>query len=231
MAVSSLGEWYPPYRPTFDFSGPFIDADHRFYAACPVDESGVIIRVQNRRWLGTVIEGWLRRADALKLYEMAYFANGEILELGSFHGLSTSILSQANHNSKRARKILSVDLDPACVRHTKQTLRARRLAGHVEAVCSDALGAVRVLAQQQKKVGFVFVDHSHAYEPVYQVCRELKTILLKGGFCLFHDFNDARNGDSANRDYGVFQAVQDGLSRNEFEFYGVYGCTALYRAT
>jgi len=75
----------------------------------------------------------------------------------------------------------------------------------------------------------VFVDHSHSYEAVYGVCRELGTVLSKGGFCFFHDFNDARNRDTEDKDYGVYQAVVGGLNPEEFEFCGVYGCAALYR--
>ncbi len=50
-----------------------------------------------------------------------------------------------------------------------------------------------------------------------------------GGFCLFHDFNDRRNADPAETNYDVYRAVTEGLDPKVFEFYGIYGCTALYR--
>lgn len=180
--------------------------------------------------IGKSIPGWLRREDALKLYELAYFAGGDILELGSYQGLSTCILAQASRESPHRKRVYSVDLDPAAVALARRHLRLRLLARAVRLTCGDALTLVRQQAAAGKKFAFIFVDHSHAYEPVYEVCRELGKIVLPGGFCLFHDFNDARNRDAANEDYGVYQAVRDGLSSNEFEFYGIYGCAALFRA-
>ena len=47
---------------------------------------------------------------------LAYFAPGPILEIGSYHGLSTSILARAVADSGpegRDRRIVSVELDPA----------------------------------------------------------------------------------------------------------------------
>lgn len=93
----------PPYQPTYRFEGEFIDKDHAFYATCPMKEHLIDVG----------IEGWLRQEDALKLYEMAYFAQGPILELGSYHGLSTSILSLANYNSGLTKEIFSVELGPS----------------------------------------------------------------------------------------------------------------------
>jgi hypothetical protein len=58
----------------------------------------------------------------------------------------------------------------------------------------------------------------------------LPAIVGSGGFCLFHDFNDRRNEDPDEPDYGVHRAVADGLDPESFEFYGIYGCSGLYRA-
>jgi hypothetical protein len=80
-----------------------------------------------------------------------------------------------------------------------------------------------------KQFGFIFIDHSHAYTPVYEVCRALDGLVTLGGFCLFHDFNDIRNRDRNDIDHGVYQAVRDGLDKERFEFYGIYGCSGLYR--
>jgi predicted O-methyltransferase YrrM len=228
MSLEELGTRLPAYLPTFSFPGGYIDEAHRFYSMCPVRD-GALIQVSAGP-CGSIIEGWLRREDALKLYEMAYSVGGDILELGSYHGLSTSILSTANRNSPKGKSIYTVDLSSSCVATTLHNLRAMELDHKVQAVCSDALVAVRDLAEESREFEFVFVDHSHAYEPVRAVCAELRKIVSAGGFCLFHDFNDPRNRDSKNSDYGVYTAVLDGLSLREFEFYGVFGCAALYRA-
>ena len=222
-----LGSRIPKYQPTFNFQGEYIDEAHRYFAECPV-ASGILVQVREPQ-TGSIIEGALRREDALKLYEIGYCVSGDILELGCSHGLSTCILAQANSRSPVKKHIYTVDLNPACVESTKQNLQKMGLANSVTAVCSDATAAVKKCADERKSFDFVFIDHTHAYEPVLAVCRVLRNIVSEGGFCLFHDFNDARNKDDKNPDYGVYTAVMDGLNQADFEFYGVYGCTALYR--
>lgn len=229
MKLDELGTHYPIYRPTFDFAGKFIDSTHR-QLANRVDQATGLVRLKTRRWYGKIIPGWLLPADALKLYEMAYFAQGDILELGSYHGLSTSILSMANRHSYRQKSICSVDLDPSCVAETRHTLQIQRLDRQVTLICAEAAAAVKRLIFERQQYSFVFIDHSHAYEPMLKVCRELHGIVRSGGFCLFHDFNNAWNRDPANHDYGVYQAVTESLMVDEYEFWGIYGCTALYRA-
>lgn len=228
MALEELGSTIPGYRPTHDFPGKFINKFHRFLSTCPCKD-GVLVQLRTSGWPGHIIEGWLRREDALKLYEIAYFARGDVLELGSYHGLSTCILSQAVHDSPYKKTIYSVDLDPWNVEMTRRNLLRRGVAEYAQLIVDDALFVVTRFAAEGRRLSFVFVDHSHTYEAVFDVCRELGRIVAPGGFCLFHDFNDARNWDVENKEYGVYQAVQDGLSPTEFEFYGIYGCAALYR--
>lgn len=224
-----LGRRMPPYQPSFDFPGTFIDAAHQSLAEAPL-KNGTLIQIRNRRWFGKVIPGWLRREDALKLYELAYFAAGDILELGSYHGLSTSILAQAVRHSKRPNHIYTADLSWRCVRATRLNLGWMRLHRHVTSIRGDAVTVVKSFAATGKRFGLVFIDHSHTYEAVYEVCRELAHITAPGGFCLFHDFNDVRNTEGADdKAYGVYQAVRNGLDTARFEFCGIYGCAALYR--
>ncbi len=224
-----MGTVIPPYRPTFAFPGEYIDSAQRQLATTPLKD-GLLIQLQNSSWLGQTIQGWLRREDALKLYEIAHFVKGDILELGSFHGLSTSILSRANRTSPHPKRIESVDLSPHAVRRARWNLWRQGLKAGVSLFVGDALAEVQRRAERGARFGMVFVDHSHAYGPVYQVCRELPRVVEAGGFCLFHDFNDPRNYDLADVDHGVHQAVVDGLADAHFEFYGIYGCLALYRA-
>lgn len=228
IKLEELGRDYP-YVPTFDFGKTYIDRTHQFFSQCPMQET-VLIHIKNGRWWGgDTIKGWLRQADALKLYELAYFAQGNILELGSYHGLSTCILSAANYRSPYRKHIYSVDLDAECIRQTKYNVKKKGLSRDVSHICADATSALESFATDGKKFSFAFIDHSHAYTPVYSVCQILDKIMIDGGFCLFHDFNDPRNNEVNYQDYGVYQAVTQGLNPAQFEFYGVYGCTALYR--
>jgi hypothetical protein len=212
----------PPYLPTFDFAGEFINEHHRFYSTCPAKDG--LIQLD--------IDGWLRPADALKLYELAYFAPGPILELGSFHGLSTSILARAVADSGaegRGRSIVSVELDPVAQAVARANLELLGLASNVSFVQGDAVAYCVQAAAAGERYAFAFIDHDHAYSSVLPVCRELPNLTLPGAFCLFHDWLDARNFNPEEAAYGVFGATRDGFDPQEFEFYGVFGVAGLYR--
>jgi hypothetical protein len=91
MKIEELGKRTPEYGPTYPISG-YIDAFHESLAHCKLNGKNIDLR----------IDGWLLREDALKLYEMAYFCQEAILELGTYHGLSTYIMAQAAQNSRIA---------------------------------------------------------------------------------------------------------------------------------
>lgn len=188
----------PPYRPTYAFGGEFINEQHRSYSTCPAKDHLIDLG----------IDGWLRREDALKLYELAYFAPGPILEIGSYHGLSTSILARAA---------------------ARGHLQRLGLASNVSFVQNDAAAYCLEAAATGERFAFAFIDHDHAYASVLPVCRALPQLTLPGAFCLFHDWLDARNFQPEDADYGVFGATRDGLDPAEFEFYGVFGVAGLYR--
>jgi SAM-dependent methyltransferase len=220
LPFEALGSEIPPYAPTYAFPTPYINAQHAYYATCPLVK-GVSIDVG--------IRGSLRREDALKLYELAYFADGDVLELGCNLGLSTSILSRANHDAGLAKSIYTNDLDARYLDWTRKALEDLRLVSNLHFYPGDAVQYCQQLASEQRQFAFAFVDHSHAYEPVYGVCESLPQIIKPGGLVLFHDYNDYRNPRPDFADYGVAQAVIDALAGTAFEFYGLFGCTALYR--
>lgn len=217
---SALGSWLPPYRPTHDFPGEFINETHASYATCP----------QNGVQIDLGIHGWLCRQDALKLYEMAFFAEGDVLELGTLHGLSTSILSRALIDAGRGGRLVTVELDPHSLRLARQNMSSRGLDQVVEFVEANAVDYCLQASRAGRRFSFAFVDHSHAYESVLAVCRLLPKLVVPGGFCYFHDYNDQRNLDAANVDYGVTQGVLEGLDPQRFLFHGIFGCAILYRA-
>lgn len=210
-----IGIEFPPYRPTFPYDGPFIDDTHSQLAIAPTN--GAIIEIG--------IPGWLRPADALKLYEMAYFASGDILEFGSYHGLSTSIEAKAISNAKNNCHIFSLELDPHSAKFARQN--TEQWSNLRTVIIGDARNSCCDFIAQNKKFDFAFIDHSHSYELVFAACEDLKLLLSTGSFALFHDFNDIRNGKCA--DYGVWQAVTDSFADGSFFFCGIYGCTGLWR--
>lgn len=214
-----IGSRILPYQPTYKIES-FINDNHKFYSFCPVKED-ILIDI--------CIPGWLRREDALKLYELAYFANGNILELGCYYGLSTSLLAQAVTDSGDNKFIFSADISPILVTETKKNLKARGLNKNVLLTCIDGEIFCKSNIVHNKIFSFIFIDHSHSYKDVAKICLILPKLLVSGGFVLFHDFNDIRNNDPYNLEFGVSQAVYDNLDSTLFEFYGMFGCTALYR--
>lgn len=208
-----------PYRKTYAFEGDYIDADHRHLAECPTTDGMINLG----------IEGWLLPPDALKLYELGWFAGGDILELGSYRGLSTSLLAKALVNSGRRDAIHSVDLSPEAIVGSRATLKGRPGADHVSFMETDGDTAISRFAKARKKFRFAFVDHSHRYEHVQSACVLIPQVLAPGAFVLFHDYNDPRNPATDTEEYGVYQGVRDGLDPSRFDFWGIYGCTGLYR--
>jgi predicted O-methyltransferase YrrM len=223
---SQLGLCIPPYQPTFNFEG-YLTRFHRFLAQCP--RAGALIELKDRHWFGHKIDGWLRREDALKLYELAYLTEGDVFDIGTYQGLSPSILGRAVRDSRKKRVVHTCDTNEENLKIAITHLRRQGLNKYVRPMCADAKEAAKAFAQQGKKFGFIFVDHSHAYNAVSDVAKRLRDIASTGGFCLFHDYNDVRNMDPGDADYGVYQAVRDAMDEADFEFCGIYGCTGLYR--
>lgn len=92
LPLEQLGSRFPLYRPTYIMDDPYINAFHSRYSTCPTE--GDLIEIG--------IRGFLRREDALKIYELAFHASGDVLEMGSAWGLSTSILCRAVADSGRS---------------------------------------------------------------------------------------------------------------------------------
>ena len=227
LYLDQLGAIYPEYRPTFPVPGQSLNPHHRFLFTAVNPETGAVLLTAPGlldHSLGKPIQGWLRTQDALKLYEMAYFCRGDIMELGTYEALSTCIMAQAVRDAGHADRITSIDIEwrDAAEWNAHQC----GLDGLIDFRTGDAVQAITQLPVRH--YGFIFVDHSHRYDHVKAACELIPQLLTPGGFVLFHDYNDPRNGQDP--EYGVYQAVTEGLPPERFDFCGVYGCTALYRA-
>lgn len=208
-----------PFRKTWNYSGEYLSEYHK----------GVVENLHSTGMIDIGIEGWLLPQDALKLYEMAYCCGGDILELGSYRGLSATVMNQASNDSDQANVIVSIDLDTTAIEASKRQLQSASRGERVHFFQDDAASAIRNLASIKRKFKFAFVDHSHAYDHVLSACEILHRVIEVDGFALFHDFNDPRNSMEHELDYGVYQGVMDGLKVDRWEFWGIYGCTGLFR--
>lgn len=216
---SQLGKIHPAFTPTIPYQGEYINSAHSFYSKCSC--------VNNKIDIG--INGSLKREDALKLYEMAYFCQGRMLELGCNQGLSTSIMAGARRDAGLNEVIETVDLQQHLCDTTTRSLKKNNLTGIVEVYCADAVNYCADGIKEGRTYEFVFVDHSHQYDLVLGVAEQLGDLIIPGGFCFFHDYNDKRNIRPEDEDYGVSQAADLAMANSGFEFYGIFGCGALFR--
>jgi predicted O-methyltransferase YrrM len=215
-----IGRVFPPYSPIFVFSGEFIDREHRAIAEMSAPDG--LIR--------TTIPGFLRPADALVLYELAYFTPGDVLEIGSAWGLSTSILCRAVARARQGRCVSSIEKDASFQRITRQAIASLGLQCCYRGLPGDADTIVPELLAGRTQFGMIFVDHDHTYPAMHRLCEQLSQLLVPGGIALFHDFNDERNVTGPEK-YGVYRAVRELVADPEMAFLGVIGCCAVMRKT
>jgi predicted O-methyltransferase YrrM len=199
------------YRPVFQAEP---DAGHRLIAGWPV--AGGLIATEPR--------GFLRPADALTLHDIARHGSGNVLELGSAWGLSTTILCRAVKTRGRG-KVVSFEIDPEFQRLTTAAVRKLNLGRWHEMRGGDGTDLLRQAAARGEGFSAIFIDHDHGLEASLQACSLLPDLLAPGGFMLFHDFNDRLNETG---EYGVYEAVCRMLRDHpDLALYGIPGCCAL----
>lgn len=222
VTFDKLGE-PRPYAKTFPFPGEYITNNQAQYYSCPMGRMGIDSCID----IG--IDGYLQKGDALKLYELAYCCSGDILEIGTHKGLSTSIIAQGLSDSGRPGFLITSDINAETTALAKASLANRAGESLTTFIVEDASKYMGALVATGRKFGFIFIDHWHGYRATKEAADFAKDLLPIGGFVLFHDFNDPSNAD-VHHVYGVYQAVLDSMGNDDrFCFYGVSGCCALFR--
>lgn len=190
------------------FDGPYVNDEHRRIVEVAAD-----------------VPGKLQAADQLKLYEMAWFARGPILELGLDQGKSLSIMARAVVAARSGVPITSVELGSTRIAAASENLRGLGLLEHVRLVVGRS---AEVIPSLKGSYDLVFVDGDHSYAGVKADMEALRGRVRPGGAIAFHDFWDARNDDPANRDYGVRAAVHEMAPRLGLAFRGGFGAIGLF---
>jgi predicted O-methyltransferase YrrM len=210
-----------PYRKTHKFEGEFINASHRKLSLAPTGRMGIPVCID----IG--IDGYLQREEALKLYELAYFNIGDAIELGTYRGLSTSIIATALRDGSKGR-LETVD-NAWSNRSARKNVTRLLGSDAVTFTLRDATKRLDEVRAQGRKVGFMFIDHWHGYNETFEAAERSKEILSPGGFILFHDFLDPANTQPSHP-YGVYQAVIDSFGDDDrMQFSGLFGSTALFQ--
>ena len=219
LETNILNTYDNSYVPTFSDFDRFIDDSHEKWTKVPVDGVRIVV----------AIPGSLRQADALKLYEMAYYSRGDILELGTSMGLSSSVMAEALRNSRNQVGLFSVDV--LSQNKAKENLAKAGFDGAVTFIQGDGTSVCKTFIDDKHLFSFVFVDHSHRYQEVVEICELLEDLLVPGGYVMFHDFIHKANTNKDHRDYeiyGVPHAILDALPAEKFDFLGLCGGSALY---
>lgn len=204
------------YLPSYDWGNLTLDDRHR--------------RIADAAW---DVPGWLSREDALKLYELAYFAAGPILEIGTFCGKSAITMALGLTDAKRAGPVVSVDTDPRAVMLAHEYIAAHGVADRVILVCQSV--ARFLAAIPTFRPSLVFVDGDHSADAVRADLDALAPCLLPGTLVLFHDYMPADNIPDATgfarspEPIEVREALADSWLSDHAEFAGAFGWSGLFR--
>lgn len=199
----------PSYAPSYRFDGADLGDEHR--------RIGQIVGA---------IPGWLRPEDELKLYELAYFAPGPILEIGTYRGRSTTIMARAARAGAGAM-LISVEVDPQAQRAAAAALAAHDVAGRVLLVRGSAAAAGRRLRGLTPSL--TFVDGDHSLDGVRRDLTTLEPLVPRGGLLLFHDFQYARSDNALAASIAVKDGVEGSWVSRQCDFGGEFGCCGLFR--
>lgn len=167
------------------------------------------------------IRGWMREAERMALRRWAFGL--DVLELGSYQGLSTSQLLAT------AQSVHAVDtFDGRGTVHfggdTRETFHANMRATGNYGKLATFPGEFSVVLPKMKTDGreydLIFIDGSHDCESVRQDIALSRPLLKPGGAILFHDHNDQHPG--------VMEAVAE-LARDGWKCHEQIDSLALFR--
>jgi len=146
------------------------------------------------------IPGWLTPAQAKRLWDLAADVpnDGTIVEIGSYHGRSTTLLGKAAepevvvvaidpHGSTiRTRDVLEGQEDEAEAVH-KLFLENLEQHGVRDRITYIRKSSHAALWDVEGKVDMLFIDGSHDYIPARNDIREWGSRVADGGTMLIHD--------------------------------------------
>lgn len=146
------------------------------------------------------VRGWLRDAQARRLWDAARTVpeGGQIVEIGSYQGLSTIVLARA-----APKNVAVVSIDPHAGSNRgpgerdgspedgwrdhlafEENLRRCEVAARVRHICSPSSSAH---ADVGGEVDLLYVDGSHRYRDALSDLREWGARVPAGGTMLVHD--------------------------------------------
>jgi cephalosporin hydroxylase len=203
------------YLPSYEFGAPTLGDRHE--------------RIAEAVWH---IPGWLEPEDALKLYELAWFANGTVLEIGTYCGQSAVIMAIAAADRGEGVSVLSLDTDPAVIPFARRSAQEHGVQDHLVVACTSVDVFLKTIPSFSPTLVFVDADHSAA--GVEADLAGLEGRVAPGGLLLFHDYlpQQLPRTDGFPVSAGpieVQQVIDRSWVSEQCEFAGTFGCSALFR--
>jgi cephalosporin hydroxylase len=203
------------YLPSYDWGAATLGARHE--------------RIAEAVWH---IPGWLTAEDALKLYELAYFATGSILEIGMYCGRSTTILATAVADRDSGVPIISLDTDPFALSMTMRSLQLHGVERHVTLICSTIQAFVHAIPSVAPSL--IFLDANHAEAAVRADLDAMQQCVRTGTLVLFHDYlpmalPETEGFPVSPGPIEVKEAVSSSWVAADAKFAGTFGASALFQ--
>lgn len=169
------------------------------------------------------MRGPLERADYHKLYELGYYAQGTVLEIGRLAAKSTILIAMGLRDASKAHVLFSVDVKTPPI--AEENLEVHGFRGRVVVIQGDSASVVERLPGMFDSV---FIDGDHSYQGVTRDILALRDRVTIGGPVMFHDYYHGANADPANEGMKVAKAVDKHAPHSRLEFRGGVGAIAVY---
>jgi predicted O-methyltransferase YrrM len=160
------------------------------------------------------VEGWCRPAERAVLYALARYGPGagEIVEIGTWQGLSTLYLAAGSKVAGR-EQVTTIDPDTADNWATvHRNLLYAGVADWVTVLTAESTAAAREWAGQP--IRLLYLDGDHHYEQVVRDFQAWQSFVAPGGVVAFHDALEPRWP-------GVSQAIDELLLAGDWMAYRV----------
>ena len=196
------------YAPTWDWGGEYLGDRHRLlpHEMPPID-------------------GLMYPQDALKLYELAWFSPGPILEIGAFHGLSAAVMARGLNDSGNSQPVFSLDVDSDALNQARENLGSQDLLDRVTFVEGSVQDLVRALPDFRPMLAFV--DGDHTLSGVTSDLKVLYEIVPRGGIIAMHDYEGYEHPDPYWTQ--VRKGVHLSWMTRECRFLGRFGITGVFQ--
>jgi hypothetical protein len=195
------------FLPSWSWEGDYLGAQHEQVLEAVAD-----------------IEGMMYPQDAFKLYELAWFSPGPVLEIGTYRGRSAAICALALDAAGNPNAVISVDIDGDGLRAAAEALRRLDVGPRVTLIEGTATALLRRLPGLRP--GLVFVDGDHTLRGVSADLAALRPVVPVGSIVVLHDYEGYEAADP--HWVQVAEAADRSWLATEAEFIGLFGLSGVF---